>query len=48
VSSLEALARFLERQTPALDGPTATLPGTPAARRRASERAAEELQRAGI
>jgi hypothetical protein len=49
LTSLEALQRFAEAQTPRLDG-QAEAPAlrTPAARRRASERAAAELDKAGI
>jgi hypothetical protein len=45
---VEALQRFSERLTPRpADAPVAA-PRTPAARTRASERAARELERAGI
>jgi hypothetical protein len=47
LSSLEALQRFLLAQTPTLDEP-GPLPRTPTARRRASDRAAAELDRIGI
>jgi hypothetical protein len=49
VTSREALQRFAERLTPRLDdAPPPTAPRTPAARRRASERAAEQLATLGI
>src|SRR4051812_1922513 len=43
-----AIGRFIEGQTPRADDVPAPAPRTPKARRRASERAAEALQRAGI
>jgi hypothetical protein len=48
VTSLEALERFAAAQTPPLDGDPVPTPRTPTARRRASERAARELEKAGI
>jgi hypothetical protein len=48
ITSLEALERFAAAQTPRLDGDPAPAPRTPTARRRASERAAKELEAAGI
>jgi hypothetical protein len=48
VTSLEALQRFAERLSPRLDAEEAPPTRTPAQRRRASERAAEELREAGI
>jgi hypothetical protein len=48
LTSQEAIQRFAERLTPRLDGEPAPTPRTPAARRRASERAARELEAAGI
>jgi hypothetical protein len=47
LTSLEALQRFAEAQTPALADPAPT-PRTPTARQRASERAAAELAKVGI
>jgi hypothetical protein len=47
VTSREALQRFSEALTPALSD-TPTSPRSPTTRRRASERAAERLERAGI
>jgi hypothetical protein len=48
VTSLEALQRFSQALTPAgSDAPTAA-PRTPGQRRRASEAAARELEKAGI
>jgi hypothetical protein len=48
LTSVEALERFIAAQTPDLSQPPAPLPRSPAARRRASERAAAELERLGI
>jgi hypothetical protein len=48
VTSRQALQRFFERLTPQLGQPTPQAPRTPNARRRASERAAAELERVGI
>jgi hypothetical protein len=48
VTTPGAICRFVEAQTPVLTPPTPAGPRTPAQRRRASERAAEELRRAGI
>jgi hypothetical protein len=48
VTSREAIQRFAERLTPRLDGDTRPAPRSPTSRRRASERAAAELERAGI
>jgi hypothetical protein len=47
VTSVEALERFAATQTPDL-GDRPPLPRTPTARRHASQRAAEELQKLGI
>jgi hypothetical protein len=47
LTSLEALQRFAERQTPALE-PGASAPRSPAVRAKASEKAARELERVGI
>ncbi len=47
ITSLEALERFIAAQTPDL-GQSIQLPRTPAARRRASEQAAQALERLGI
>jgi hypothetical protein len=48
MTSREALQRFADRLTPRPDGDPSPAPRTPAARRRASERAAAELDNAGI
>ncbi len=50
LTSSEAISRFVARQTPPAEGdtPPAAAPRTPAARKRASERAAKELERIGI
>jgi hypothetical protein len=49
LTTVEAMERFADRQTPKLDGrPPAPAPRTPARRQRASERAARELARVGI
>jgi hypothetical protein len=48
LTSREALQRFAEAQTPALDSDIGPTYRTPAARQRASERAAAELERVGI
>jgi hypothetical protein len=48
LTSREALQRFAERLTPRLDGDPAPVPRTPGRRGRASERAAEALDRIGI
>ena len=48
LTSVEALQRFAEAQTPRLDGQAAPAPPTPATRERASRRAAEQLERLGI
>jgi hypothetical protein len=47
LTSKEALQRFAERLTPDCSQPV-QWPRTPAARRRASDRAAKELEKAGI
>jgi hypothetical protein len=47
LTSLEALQRFAERQTPTLEDATATL-RSPASRQRAAKRAGRELDRIGI
>jgi hypothetical protein len=49
MTTREALQRFTERLTPRLDGGAApSAPRTESRRRRASERAAEELKRLGM
>lgn len=49
ITSREAMQRFAERLTPCLESaPQTSTPRTPGARRRNSDRAAEELQRLGI
>jgi hypothetical protein len=48
VTSREAIQRFAERLTPRLDGQTAPAPHTPTQRQRAADRAAKELEKAGI
>jgi hypothetical protein len=48
VTSREALQRFAERLTPAMPDTLPPTPRTPTARQRASDRAAEELDRIGI
>jgi hypothetical protein len=48
VTSREAIQRFAEALTPRLDAGPAPTPRSPGRRRRASERAAAELERAGI
>jgi hypothetical protein len=48
VTTPGAIRRFVEAQTPRLDGDQAPPPRTAAKRQRASERAARELERAGI
>jgi hypothetical protein len=48
VTSQDALQRFAERLTPRIEGAPAAVPRTPERRRRASERAAAELERQGI
>jgi hypothetical protein len=48
VTSREALTRFSNRLTPRLDKPDTPTPRAPADRRRASERAAKELESLGI
>src|SRR5207249_1032487 len=49
ITSVEALNRFAAAQTPDLDTPRQTpTPRTTAARRRAADRAGEQLARAGI
>ena len=47
-TSREALQRFAEALTPKLEGDPQPLPRTPTARARAAQRAARELERAGI
>jgi hypothetical protein len=47
VTSKEALQRFAEALTPAVDEPLPT-PRTPISRQKASERAAKELERMGV
>jgi hypothetical protein len=48
LTSAPAIERFLAAQTPRLDAPATPVPRSPGQRRRASERAAAELQRLGI
>jgi Protein of unknown function (DUF1580) len=48
VTSMEALQRFAEAQTPKLDGDPRPLPRMPTGRARAAQRAARDLERAGI
>lgn len=48
LTSGPALERFLAAQTPNLDMPAAPAPRSPGQRRRASKRAARELDRIGI
>jgi hypothetical protein len=48
ITSREALQRFVERLTPQLDGNHGPPPRSPSKRQRASERAAQELERLGI
>src|SRR5215471_11513255 len=47
-TSREALQRFAERLTPQFDAAPAAAPRTPTARRRAAERAGQELEKLGI
>ena len=47
-TSREALQRFGEALTPRLDGEQVTTPRSPAVRQRSNERAAKQLERAGI
>lgn len=47
LTSVEALERFAAAQTPRLDG-NPSLPRSPTARGRASDRAAKELEKLGI
>jgi hypothetical protein len=47
VTSREALQRFAEALTPRL-GDTSPMPRTPAAQQRASERAAQQIEKLGI
>jgi hypothetical protein len=48
LTSEQALARFAERLTPRLDDHPAPMPRTPTQRERASQRAAEQLEAAGM
>jgi hypothetical protein len=48
ITSVEALERFADAQTPRREEHPAPTPRTPAARQRASERAGRELEAAGI
>jgi hypothetical protein len=48
IISREAIQRFAERLTPRLGCETAPVPRTPTERRKASERAAKELEQAGF
>jgi hypothetical protein len=48
VTSLEALQRFAEAQTPMLEQPSISIPRSPAKRQKAALRAEKALERAGI
>jgi hypothetical protein len=48
ITSVEALERFADRQTPRLDDTPAPTPRSPSKRERAATRAANELDRIGI
>lgn len=48
VTSREAIRRFSDALTPRIDGDPAPAPRTSTARQRASQRAAERLERVGI
>jgi hypothetical protein len=48
LTSVEALQRFAAEQTPSFDAGSTALLQTPAAHRRASERAAKKLDEIGI
>jgi hypothetical protein len=48
LTSKEAIQRFAEQLTPRFEDAPAAMPRSPAARRRASERAAKELEAARI
>jgi hypothetical protein len=48
LTSVEALSRFVARQTPAMENDPPPAPRSPGRWQRASERAAEELGRQGI
>jgi hypothetical protein len=48
VTTPGAIRRFVEAQTPRLDGEPAAVPRSPARRRRESERAAKKLERLGM
>jgi hypothetical protein len=48
ITSVEALERFAARQTPRLDSEPAPAPRSPTKRQRASEQAAQELEKHGI
>jgi hypothetical protein len=48
LTSVEALQRFADRQTPSVDGTPIVTPRSVSARRRAAERAGQELERVGI
>jgi hypothetical protein len=48
ITSREALQRFVEAQTPAVDGAETPALRTPTRRQKASDRAARELERLGI
>src|SRR5262249_14589463 len=48
ITSREALNRFAQRLTPQLDGEAPAAPRTSGERRKASERAARELEQMGI
>jgi hypothetical protein len=48
LTSVEALERFADRQTPQFDARTATISRSASKRQRASERATKELEKVGI
>jgi hypothetical protein len=48
ITSMEAIQRFAEAQTPALDRPVETTPRSTTRRRRAADRAEKELVKVGI
>ena len=48
VTTPGAIRRFVAAQTPRLDGESAAAPRTPAQRSKAAEKAAKQLERAGI
>jgi hypothetical protein len=48
LTSVEAISRFVARQTPAMESNPAAAPRTPDQRQRASQRAGAKLRRLGI